>query len=241
MAQTNSHSRDKAGIRTLVVDIGGTGIKALVLDGAGRPLTVRNRIRTPSPPVPAAILKVLQRLAAKHAKFDRISVGFPGVVRNGVTETGPNLNKQWTGFALAEKLEAKLGRPVRIANDADVQGFGAISGRGVELMITLGTGFGSALFVDGKLVPNLEVGQHPFLRGKTYEDLLGNAARKKVGNKKWNRRLGRALEALQHLFNYDHLYIGGGNAKKVTLKLPRNVWLVSNVAGLLGGIALWEK
>jgi polyphosphate glucokinase len=240
MAQTNSHSRDKAAIRTLVVDIGGSGLKALVLDGAGRPLTVRRRIKTPSRATPAAVLKVVQRLAAKHGKFERISVGFPGVVRNGVTETAPNLEKQWAGFALAEKLEAKLGKPVRIANDADVQGFGAISGRGVELMITLGTGFGSALFVGGKLVPNLEVAHHPFLRGKTYEDLLGNAARKKVGNKKWNRRLRQAIEALRDLFNYDYLYIGGGNAKKVALKLPQNVRLVSNVAGLLGGIALWE-
>ena len=241
MAQTNSRSRDKTGIRTLVVDIGGSGIKALVLDSSGRPLTTRSRIITPSPPVPAAVLKVVQRLAAKHARFDRVSVGFPGVVRSGITETAPNLTKQWGGFALAESLEAKLGKPVRIANDADVQGFGAISGHGVELMITLGTGFGSALFVDGKLVPNLEVAHHPFLRSKTYEDLLGNAARKKVGNKKWNRRLGKAIEALRHLFNYDYLYIGGGNGKKVRLELPQNVRLVSNVAGLLGGIALWEE
>jgi polyphosphate glucokinase len=241
MAQTNSRSRAKTGIRTLVVDIGGSGIKALVLDSSGRPLTVRSRIKTPSPPMPDAVLKVIQRLAAKHARFDRISVGFPGVVRNGVTDTAPNLTKQWAGLALAKNLEAKLGKPVRVANDADVQGFGAISGRGVELTITLGTGFGSALFVDGKLVPNLEVAHHPFLRGKTYEDLLGNAARKKVGNKKWNRRLGRAIKALRHLFNYDCLYIGGGNAKKVTLKLPQNVRLVSNVAGLLGGIALWKE
>src|SRR5918996_6282348 len=98
MAQTNSHSRDKAGIRTLVVDIGGSGIKALVLGSSGRPLTVRSRIKTPSPPMPAAVLKVIQRLAAKHARFDRISVGFPGVVRNGITETAPNLSKQWGGF-----------------------------------------------------------------------------------------------------------------------------------------------
>jgi polyphosphate glucokinase len=241
MAQTDSRSRDKTGMRTLVVDIGGSGIKALVLDSSGRPLTARSRMITPSPPMPTNVLKVIQRLAAKHARFDRISVGFPGVVRNGITETAPNLTKQWAGFALAENLEAKLGKPVRIANDADVQGFGAISGRGVELMITLGTGFGSALFVDGKLVPNLEVAHHPFLRGKTYEDLLGNAARKKVGNKKWNRRLGKAIEALRHLFNYDYLYIGGGNGKKVRLKLPQNVRLVANVAGLLGGIALWKE
>jgi len=241
MAQTKSFARDKPGIRTLVVDIGGSGIKALVLDGAGRPLTVRSRINTPSRPTPAAVLKVIQRLAAKNGKFDRVSVGFPGVVRGGVTETAPNLHKRWYGFDLADKLESKLGKPVRVANDADVQGFGAISGHGVELVVTLGTGFGSALFVDGKLVPNLEVAHHPFMRGETYEDVLGNLARKKAGNRKWNRRLDTAIKTLAALFNYDHLYIGGGNAKKVTFKLPQNVRIIPNVAGLLGGIALWRE
>ena len=240
MAQTKSPARGKPGIRTLVVDIGGSGIKALVLDSAGRPLTARRRINTPSRPTPAAVLKVIRRLAAKNGKFDRVSVGFPGVVRGGVTETAPNLHKSWYGFDFADKLESKFGKPVRVANDADVQGFGAISGHGVELVVTLGTGFGSALFVDGKLVPNLEVPHHPFARGKTYEGMLGNAARKKAGNKKWNRRLDKAIRTLDALFNYDHLYIGGGNAKKVTLKLPQNVQIVPNAAGLLGGIALWS-
>jgi polyphosphate glucokinase len=163
------------------------------------------------------------------------------VVRGGVTETAPNLHKQWYGFDLADKLESKLGKPVRVANDADVQGYGAISGHGVEVVVTLGTGFGSALFVDGKLVPNLEVPHHPFMGGKTYEEMLGNLARKKVGNRKWNRRLDKAVKTLDALFNYDHLYIGGGNAKKVTFKLPLNVRIIPNVAGLLGGIALWRE
>jgi len=241
MAQTKSRARGKSGIRTLVVDIGGSGIKALVLDSAGRPLTARSRLNTPSRPTPAAVLKMIQRLAKKNGKFDRVSVGFPGVVRGGVTETAPNLHKSWYGFDFADNLEAKLGKPARVANDADVQGFGAISGHGVELVVTLGTGFGSALFVDGKLVPNLEVPHHPFARGKTYEGMLGNAARKKAGNKKWNRRLDKAIKTLDALFNYDHLYIGGGNAKKVTLKLPRNVQIIPNAAGLLGGIALWRE
>src|SRR2546427_382933 len=125
-----------------------------------------------------------------------------------------------------------------VDHDADVQGYGVISGEGVELVITLGTGFGSGLFVDGKLVPNLEIGHHPFQKGKTYEDLLGDAALKKVGKRKWNKRVVRAIQTLERTFNYDRLYVGGGNAARITVKLPSNVKIVSNVAGLLGRLAL---
>jgi polyphosphate glucokinase len=242
MPKKISRASKRGGDRTLVVDIGASGIKALVLDAAGRPLTVRERIKTPSPSTPGAVLSVIRRMARRQGRFDRVAVGFPGVIRNGVVETASNLglDQKWCGFRLAEKLESKLGRPVRVANDADLQGFGAISGRGVELVITLGTGFGSALFVDGKLVPNLEVALYP-LDGKTYGRMLGEAARKKVGNKKWNKRLSQVIEVLYSVFNYDHLYIGGGNSIKVKQKLPRNVRIVPNTAGLLGGIALWKE
>nr|WP_318730184.1 hypothetical protein [Roseofilum sp. Guam] len=127
-----------------------------------------------------------------------------------------------------------------MANDADIQGFGAISGQGVELVITLGTGFGTALFVDGKLVPNLEGGHHPFRKKQTYEQQLGRAALEKVGTKKWNKRLKKAICKLQHLFNADRIYLGGGEAKKVDCELPKNVSIVPNINGLLGGIALWN-
>ena len=99
---------------------------------------------------------------------------------------------------------------------------------------------GSALFVDGKLVPNLEAAHHPFRKGQTYEENLGRAALDKAGKKKWRRRVVQAIASLEHLFNYDTLYIGGGNAKKIKVDLPPNVKLVPNVAGLLGGIALWR-
>jgi len=227
-------------VRTLAVDIGGTGIKSIVLDEVGKPLTERGRVKTPRPATPAAIIAVIAESAKTQGDFDRVSIGFPGVVSRGVTVTAPNLDQKWRGFHLAEALSKKLGKPVRVANDADVQGFGAIEGHGVELVITLGTGFGSALFVDGKLVPNLEVAHHPFRRDRTYEENLGIAALKKVGKKKWNKRLEKAILSLEHMFNYDHLYIGGGNAQKITLALPASVKVVSNVAGLLGGIALWR-
>jgi len=225
---------------TLAIDIGGTGIKAVVLSATGKPLTERSRVKTPRPATPGAVINTIVELAKAQGEFDRVSVGFPGVVRRGVTVTAPNLNGNWGGFHLADALTKKLGVPVRVANDADVQGFGVIAGHGVELVVTLGTGFGSGLFVDGKLVPNLELGHHPFQKGKTYEELLGDAVLKKVGKKKWNKRLVRAIQTLDLVFNYDLLYIGGGNAERVTVKLPSNVKIVSNVAGLLGGLALWR-
>src|SRR2546425_10303233 len=176
-------------VRTLAIDIGGTGIKALILSATGKPLTERARVKTPGPATPAAVMNTIVELAKAHGSFDRVSVGFPGVVRRGITLNAPNLNGKWGGFHLADALTNKLGVPVRVANDADVQGYGVISGEGVELVITLGTGFGSGLFVDGKLVPNLEIGHHPFQKGKTYEDLLSDAALKKVGKRKWNKRV----------------------------------------------------
>lgn len=227
-------------VRTLALDIGGTGIKAMVLSPTGKPLTKRTRVKTPRPATPGAMMNAIVEFAKAQGTFDRVSAGFPGVVRRGVIVTAPNLDGNWRGFKLAEVLSKKLGKPVRVANDADMQGFGVIAGHGVELVITLGTGFGAGLFVDGKLVPNLEIAHHPFQKGKTYEELLGDAPRKKVGNKKWNKRLVKAIRLLERTFNYDRLYLGGGNAMRVTAKLPSNVKLVSNVAGLHGGIALWR-
>ncbi len=231
---------NKQSVRTLAIDIGGTGIKAIVLDEKGRPVTERGRIVTPRPAIPQAILETIAELAQGQGGFDRVSIGFPGVIRKGVTSTAPNLDPSWKGFDLVGQVEQWLGKPVRAANDADVQGFGAIQGDGVELVVTLGTGFGSALFVDGRLVPNLEIAHHPFRSKKTYEQELGDVVLKEIGKKKWNKRLEGAIQSLEALFNYDRLYIGGGNAKKVTVELPENVTLISNVAGLLGGIAFWQ-
>ena len=227
-------------IRTLAVDIGGSGIKAIVLDTSGNPQTERSRVETPQPPLTQPVISAISSLAAAQGEFDRVSVGFPGVVRRGVTETAANLDPEWIGFDLGSALVQSLAKPVRVANDADMQGLGATSGQGVELVITLGTGFGSALFLEGKLVPNLELGHHLFRKGETYEEQLGRRALDEVGSKKWNLRLEKAIASIQHLFNCDRLYIGGGEAKKVTLDLPSNVKIIPNLSGLLGGIALWQ-
>ena len=221
----------EAPVRTLVVDIGGTGIKALIVNEIGEPMTERLRVPTPRNKPPAEVIKVIKSLAKQAGDFDRISVGFPGAIRQGVVLNAVNLGQEWEHFHLAKAMTAALDKPVRTANDADVQGFGAISGTGVELVITLGTGVGSSLFVDGRLVPNLEVGK----------DKLRNAELERIGKKRWNRRLLKYIGKLERMFHYDRLYIGGGNAAMVDIgELPGNVTLVSNLNGLLGGIALWR-
>ncbi len=226
--------------RTLCIDIGGTGIKTLVLAADGKPLTERQRVDTPRPATPKALVKAILGLAKAQGGYERVSVGFPGVVRKGVVETAFNLHEDWIGVDIDRLLTKELGHPVRAANDADVQGLGAVQGEGTELVITLGTGFGSALFLDGRLVPNIQLGHHAGWNDKTYEEELGNKALKKAGKKKWNRRVRKAIVSLSELFNYDRLYIGGGNASRIDFELPERVRTVSNVEGLLGGLALWN-
>lgn len=211
----------------------------MLLDPAGKPLSERLRVATPAIPTPRAVLKALDRLAAELPRFDRVSVGFPGVIKKGVTYTAVNLHPAWINFRLAEELTKLWKRPARVANDAAVQGYGAIRGKGVEMILTLGTGMGSALFTDGKLCPGLELGHHPW-RKKTYEDYVGRRGLDRFGKAHWNRVLMLAIEQTSNTFNWDHLYLGGGNTKKIELNLPPNVKIVSNEAGLLGGVMLWR-
>jgi polyphosphate glucokinase len=224
---------------TLAIDIGGSGIKGLLLNSSGHPLTERLRIPTPHPASPQVIVPIIVDIAHRLGDFDRVSVGFPGVIHHGLVKTAPNLDASWPGTDLAGDLERQLKQPVLAANDADMQGYGAILGQGVELVLTLGTGFGTALFINSHLVPNLELAHHPFRKRQTYEQQLGAQALKTVGKKRWTQRLIKAVELLDRVINFDHLYIGGGNSKKVTIALPPHATLISNMAGLLGGIALW--
>jgi polyphosphate glucokinase len=223
---------------TLAVDIGGTGLKMLCLDHDGKPLTERLRVPTPDPPTPARLLTALDGLREQMPKFDRVSVGYPGVIKQGVVLTAVNLHPKWVGYPLEAELHKRWQKPVRVANDAAVQGLGAIHGRGIEMILTLGTGMGSCLFTDGHICP-LELGHHPWLK-KTYEDYLGRRGLKKYGPKKWNKLLRKAMAQTQATFNWDHLYLGGGNTKLVTMKTRPDVTLVSNLDGLLGGVKLWR-
>jgi polyphosphate glucokinase len=230
--------------RTLCIDVGGTGIKGMIYDPSGAPLTERVRIETPRPATPAAVIATIEQIVAKVGEFDRIGVGFPGVVIDDTTRTAPNLDEGWSGFRLGDALAARFARPVRVANDADVQGLAVIQGRGVEMVLTLGTGLGSGLYVDGHLVHNLELAHHPFgkHRGETYEDRVDEATRKEIGSKRWNGRVLEIVRQIEPIFNYRRLYLGGGNAKRLDRsKLPENVTIVDNVAGLLGGLKLFEQ
>jgi polyphosphate glucokinase len=219
-------------LRTLAIDIGATGLKAVVLNEISAPITERARVKTPASGMPGEVMDALTALAQQQGEFDRVSVGFPGIIRNGVVKVAPNLAKEWKDFNIGEVLAARLGKPVRVANDADVQGFGAISGKGVELVLTLGTGVGSSLFVNGHLVPNVEVGRKK----------LSDAELQKVGKGKWNRRLTKTVKKLEKMFHYDRLYIGGGNARVVDIGgHPAHVTIVSNLNGLVGGLALWRE
>ncbi len=239
---------------TLAIDIGGTGLKASVLDAHGQKVVDRVRIRTPYPCPPRVLIRELDKLTHELPSWDRVSVGFPGFVRDGRVLTAPNLSTKagpgtpmtrklvdaWAGFPLATELEGRLGKPTRIANDADMHGLAVIKGDGLELVLTLGTGLGTAVFLDGVPTPHLELALMPFNNRGTFQDELGNATRRRIGNRRWSKRVLKAVERFDALLQIDRLYVGGGNAKKLTVDLGHRVELVDNAAGILGGIKLWE-
>lgn len=238
---TKPKSKPKKSPVTFCLDIGGTGIKGFTADAADRPTSERMRLETPHPANPDAVLDIVAEIVKQMPPFDRVASGFPGVVVQGRTLTAPNLDPSWDGFDFARALEKLTGKPARVANDAGVQGLAVIEGVGTELVLTLGTGMGFALYIDGHYVPNIEMAHHPFRKGKTYEELVGNEALHKVGKKRWNRRVRKVIAQLARIFNYRILYLGGGNAKEIHFALPENARIVENVAGLLGGVKLWQQ
>jgi polyphosphate glucokinase len=202
----------------------------------------RVRVPTPYPCPPKVLVRALAELTAPLPTFDRISIGFPGVVRDGHVVTAPHFGKKaWHRYPLEGAVAHRLERPARLLNDAEVQGLGIISGRGLEVVLTLGTGVGSAVFAGGWLAPHLELAQHPLYNGGTYNEYIGNDALHRHGRKKWNRRVLRTIEVVDTLLHYDLLYLGGGNARHLGAKLPRNVRIASNDSGITGGIRLWDE
>jgi len=246
---------------TLAIDVGGTGLKASVLSKTGTMMADRVRVDTKYPLPPdgdSGLVAALTELVKPLPEADRVSCGFPGMVRNGLVLSAPHfvckkgpgsgvdkkLIEAWDKFDLAAALSTALGKPTKVANDADVQGAAVVQGKGLELVITLGTGMGSAFFLEGQLMPHLELGHHPFRKDETYDDNLGELARKNKGDEHWNQRVREAIANLDALFYYDHLYIGGGNARRVDRDelgdALERITIVDNTAGILGGIKLWE-
>ncbi len=236
-----SGSATSAGPHTLAIDVGGTGLKASVLDPAGKMVVDRVRVATPYPCTPRILVQALVDLVAKLPEFDRVSIGFPGVVRDGRVVTAPHFgHRQWGGFPLAAIVAKRLGKPVRMLNDAEVQGMGIIKGRGLEVVLTLGTGAGTAVFRDGALMPHLELSMHPIHNNETYNDYIGDAALLRDGTRKWRRRVNKTINILFSLLHYDVLYLGGGNASKI-VDPPDRVRIASNQAGITGGVHLWDE
>ncbi len=205
-------------------------------------LSDRVRVKTPHPCSKETLIDTLIALVQPLGAFDRISVGFPGVTRRGLIYTAPNLGTdELKGYDLGGELSRRLNCPVRMVNDADMQGQAVVRGHGVEVVITLGTGMGFAIFSEGQLGPHLELSHHLFRKGQIYDEQLGNAALEAVGPKKWNRRVQRAIRNIRVLTSFDHLYIGGGNAAKITFALQADIEIVNNQNGLKGGAWLWRS
>ncbi len=252
-AKTPSRAKKTAAKKTaapkieniLAIDIGGTGLKAAIVDAQGQMLTDRVRVATPHPCPPDLLVETLHTLVAplvEHYAPTRVSIGFPGFVRNNHVLTAPHLGlDDWNDVPLAQMLGERLGiDAVRMINDAEMQGFAAIEGHGLEFVLTLGTGAGTALFRDGELMPHLELAHHPVSKKHAYDEYIGDAARRKAGNKRWNQRVQKVIGILESLVHYDKLWIGGGNAQRLTFELPPNVATVPNDRGIEGGARLWH-
>ena len=241
-------------VTTLGVDIGGSGIKASVLDSNGNMISERVRLDTPYPCPPPRLVSAIRQVIEPLPRTQRVSVGFPGLVRDGVVIQVPSLSRlvyggprdatmaaRWHGFDLGDALAQDFEVPVKVVNDADMQGCAVVSGRGFEFVMTLGTGVGCALFNDGHLLPHLELSHGPFKKGLTFDLALGNVSRKSIGKKKWRRWVNEAIHWFDDMLLYDSIMIGGGNAKKLVLEdLPPKATIVPNTAGITGGVRVWD-
>jgi len=228
-------------VKILSIDIGGSHIKATILNNKGELQKAYEKVVTPTPANPENVIASIKKLVSAFPDYDHVSVGFPGYVREGVIKTAPNLGTEdWADVDFAERLTKELGKPTKVVNDADMQGLGVVSGKGFEMVLTLGTGFGTALLMNGHLLPHLEVAHHPVSKkGVTYDDYIGEKALEKEGKKKWNERMEKVFKVLKTVFNYDTLYIGGGNADKLNFQLDDNMKIVTNEDGIKGGSRLW--
>jgi polyphosphate glucokinase len=243
-------------MEALGIDIGGTGIKAARVDTqSGELLTERTRFKTPDPSTPEAVLEVVREIVAHFQYQGPVGCGFPGVIRSGVIETAANVSKKWIGVRADEMLGQATGLPFTLANDADVAGmaemrFGVGQGRnGLVIMLTFGTGIGTALFMDGVLVPNVELG-HIELDGMEAEKWASERVRieERLGWKQWARRVSLYLSRL-HAYFWPELFIFGGGASKSFEKFGKYLAVpcevqpaeLRNRAGVIGAALLAAK
>lgn len=228
--------------RILCIDIGASGLKAAVIGRTGKFLMKRVRVKTPPLRTPGKVVPLLLALVKPLGKFDHVTIGFPGMVKAGRVVTAPNMGTEdWAGFPFAAVMRKKLKKPVKLLNDADVQGLAVIRGKGLELVCTLGTGFGTAWFRDGVLMPHMDLAHLTLQKKNDFDVLVGDKTRRKIGDRRWNKRIKKLITVLDTVFNYDHLYLGGGNSACVDFKLPRNVTIVDNDAGMEGGAFAWTR
>lgn len=245
-------------VTTLSVDCGGGGIKASVLDDQGAMISRAVRTPTPYPLPPTKLVETIGALADQLPAADRVTVGMPGMLRHGVVITTPHyitkdgprskvlpeLVDQWARFDMGGAVSERLGVPALVLNDAEVAGAGVVTGRGLEMIVTLGTGLGNAVFDNGVLAPHVEVSQGPVRWGLTYDDYIGEHERLRLGDAHWSRRVRRVVDALRPMYVWDRLYLGGGNSRRITaVQLSRmgdDVVVVPNEAGMTGGARCWD-
>ncbi len=243
---------------TLAIDCGGGGIKASVLDSHGTMIASPLRTPTPYPLPPALLVQTAVDLAKQLPRANRVTMGMPGMILHGVvvatphyiTRSGPRskilpeLVEEWRFFDMGRALGRALELPTKVLNDAEVAGAGVVTGTGLEMIITLGTGLGNAVFDGGVLAPHIEVSQGFVRWGLTYDDYIGEHERLRLGDTHWSRRVRRIVDGLRPMYLWDRLYLGGGNSKRITAahraKLGEDVIIVPNDAGIIGGVRAWE-
>lgn len=229
--------RRRARQRTLAIDVGGSGVKCALLDARGEMASEKLREDTPERFTPAQLVALLARMAKQMPPYDRVAVGIPGIVHRDVVYALPaSGSRAFKRFALGARLAEALGKRVRVTNDAAMHGLAAIRGEGVEMVITLGTGLGTALFIDGVLSAHYQTlpeQDEPFSR-------YGDAARKQIGRRRWESRVRDLFDQLRWITNYDRLYVGGGNAERIRGEMPSYVTRIDSAAGIRGGHRLWE-
>jgi polyphosphate glucokinase len=245
-------------VTTLTVDCGGTGIKASVLDKSGKVLIHFPYLKTPYPLSPSKLIGIIQDFVNADLRIKRVTVGLPGMIRNGkvvviphyINTNGPrsavdpNLKKAWYGFDMQSILQKRLKIPTLVLNDAEVHAAAVIEGKGLETVLTFGTGLGSAIFSDGHLAPHLEISHATIRYGKSIDTWIGEQARRRMGNQLWSRRIKSLIQELYPMIIWDKLYIGGGNAQRISKSALKSfdykVKIIPNSAGVTGGVKAWD-